>query len=344
MKETNISVKKEILTINRSAKNLQQAEITVYYEFYNPGETKTMIVGLEAISPEGDADFTPVNGQQPYIHNFTVEMNEQHLSYQVAIVSDSLYYQNGKFKALTSKQIKEAIDTIGDDPVGFRYAYHFQADFKKGLNIIQHTYTCDFSTFVGSNYEFGYLLSPAMRWGNKQIDDFTLNINMGDEQWINIPKTFFKNADEWTIVGAGKKADTKSRYYEIGDEQFQPTVNFYIKKGYITFQKQNFKPKGELHFSSPHSGIDDNFNYKVQTSIIPNIFTWTDYNGMTTSDEISKKILRNLPFAQRGYIFSTPEIQKYFEKQVWYFPDSTYKPDMAKLSNDEQKWVEYWSK
>ena len=345
VEETDISVKKEVLTINRSAANPHQAEISVYYEFYNPGAAKTITVGFEADMPDdyiyGDM---PVSYQQPYIHYFTVDMNGQNLPYQVAVVSDSVYYQNGQLKALTEKQVKEQWDKNGEN---FRYVYHFQADFKRGLNIIKHTYTCDFSSFNIAYYEFSYILSAAMRWGNKQIDDFTLNINMGDDQRINIGKSFFDKADEWTIAGTGKKRDMKTLYYETeSPDDSDSCAGFYIKKGYLIFQKQNFKPKGELLFTSPHSTVvfADTFNYKTQPYIGNEIFDISDGRHITASDEISKKIMRNLPFAKRGYIFSTPELQTYFERQLWYFPDPDYQPDMAKLSEEEQKWIEYWSK
>src|SRR5215468_10417296 len=62
IQETSISVRKEILTITRKGKD--DAEISVYYEFFNPGEAKELLVGFEAFSPEGDADKHPSNGEQ----------------------------------------------------------------------------------------------------------------------------------------------------------------------------------------------------------------------------------------------------------------------------------------
>src|SRR5258707_13351950 len=88
MYETDISVKKEILTIKRI--NAEQVAITVYYEFFNPKDDKTIEVGFEAASPSGDADTQPDAGGQPYISNFTVNLNGQAVLYKIAIVSDSL--------------------------------------------------------------------------------------------------------------------------------------------------------------------------------------------------------------------------------------------------------------
>ena len=96
--ETDISVKKEILKITR--KNKQQVEVSVYYEFYNPGTPKSIIVGFEAFSPGGDVNPEPKNGQHPNIYDFTVSMNDKALPYKVVIVKDSAYFENGKFKTL----------------------------------------------------------------------------------------------------------------------------------------------------------------------------------------------------------------------------------------------------
>jgi len=85
MYETDISVQKEILTIHRIG--ARQAQITVYYEFFNPREEKALEVGFEAFSPSGDADHTPdKDGGQPYISHFTVNLNGVAVPWHVAIV------------------------------------------------------------------------------------------------------------------------------------------------------------------------------------------------------------------------------------------------------------------
>jgi len=53
-------------------------------------------------------------------------------------------------------------------------------------------------------------------------------------------------------------------------------------------------------------------------------------------DDLSKKILHNLPFARRGYVFKSPEIQAYYSRQPWYMPDPGYVPDESKLTPDER--------
>ena len=87
--ETEIEVKKEILTLKKVQN--QFMEVTVYYEFFNPNEAKEIIVGFEAFQPSGDVNFMPKNGGHPYMRDFTVDLNGEILSHQVALVGDSLY-------------------------------------------------------------------------------------------------------------------------------------------------------------------------------------------------------------------------------------------------------------
>jgi hypothetical protein len=135
MYETDISVQKEILTIRRLDR--KQAQITVYYEFFNPKQEKTMEVGFEAFSPSGDADHSPDKDGQPHIFYFTVNLNSAAVPWQVAIVKDKSYYREGRYKTMTMAQAEK--ESSENDYVDFFYVYHFRASFHKGVNILQHT-------------------------------------------------------------------------------------------------------------------------------------------------------------------------------------------------------------
>jgi hypothetical protein len=339
MYETDISVKKEILTINRTGSD--KAVITVYYEFFNPKAAKELEVGFEAASPYGDVTTRPVNGQHPYITKFTVNINEETIPFKVAIVSDSLYYRNGKFKSKTLAQaIKESDE---NDVVDYFYVYHFKALFKPGINIIKHTYTVDLSNSIVENYSLKYILTAAGRWANRQIDDFTLHINMGELQDIWIKNTFFSNVTEWQLPETVKGIHLKKNKI---DKEITDTSEFIVRSGTLTFQKQHFKPVGELYIDSYRSLFfygsqdedmnDDFFNCKRNG--LPFSIEDQDYIKKP-SDELSKRILKNLPFARRGYIFKSPELQSYFEKQRWYKKDATYQPVLAGLTQKEQVWL-----
>lgn len=339
MYETDISVKKEILTINRTSAG--KADITVYYEFFNPTSNKELEVGFEAVSPSGDVTMRPVSGQHPYITKFTVNMNDEAIPFKVAIVSDSLYYRNGKYRSKTLAQALKESDE--NDVVDYFYVYHFKALFKPGLNIIKHTYTVDLSSSVSEHYSLQYILTAAGRWANRQIDDFTLQINMGELQEIWIRNTFFSNVSEWqlpeTVKGIHLKKNNK-------DKEITDTSEFVIRKGMLTFQKQNFKPIGELYIESYRNWFyygsrDENMNddyFNCKRNRLP--FSIENQNEIKKpSDELSKRILKNLPFARRGYVFKSPELQSWFEKQPWYKKDENYKAVLAELTQKEQAWL-----
>lgn len=325
--ETNISVKKEILTLKKVMN--QHIEVTVYYEFFNPKEAKTITVGFEAFSPEGDVEGAPKNGQHPYMRDFTVELNHEKLNYKVAYVSDSLYNKAGKINAL---DFKKFTGNKSGNNVDFFYIYHFDAHFKKGLNIIKHTYKYDVSGSIDYNYDFEYALSPAKRWGNKQIDDFTLIIDNGEFETFSIDKTFFKNANEWKIEGVGKTENITGSPNAFIEKD---AVKFHIQKGKVIFKKTNFKPTGDLFvYCINHIGVQD-FSY------LPYSYYQSD-NIAKPENEFQKKLLKNLPFARRGYVFQKAELKKYFENLDWYIPDSKYIPSMNDLTPEEKRWNEKW--
>jgi len=327
--ETDVSIKKEILTLKKIRN--QFIEVTVYYEFYNPKEEKEITVGFEAFSPLGDVDGTPKNGLHPYMRDFTVQLNGGMLKYNVAYVTDSAYAKSGIIK---SKKLADVISGIQEEnDADFFYVYYFKAKFKKGLNIIRHTYNYDLSGSVIDTYNFEYVLTAANRWGNRQIDDFTLVLDMGEFESFNVDKNFFKDQTEWLINGIGKSEDVKTRantYHE------KAAVKFHIQKGNLIFHKMNFHPKGELfvyalsfYASDPPAGYIP-FSYYQQGAI------------EEPKSEAEKKILKNLPFARRGYIFQNAELKTFFEKQDWYIPNPNYEPNVDMLSEIEKQWINKW--
>ncbi len=323
--ETDITVKKEILTLKK-VRN-QFIEVTVYYEFFNPKKEKKLTVGFEAFSPSGDVDGTPKNVQHPYMRDFTVELNNQILKYNVAHVSDTFYNKNGKIKAIDLAKFE---GSKSGNEVDFFYVYHFNATFKKGLNIIKHTYNYDVSGSIDYNYNFEYVLTAAKRWGNKGIDDFTLIIDNGEFETFSIDKTFFKNTNEWLVNGIGKTENVKGKKNTLIEKD---ALKFHIQKGNIIFQKRNFKPIGELFLYAQNIlGFQD-------LSYLPYSYYQVD-NISEPQNDFQKQLLKNLPFARRGYVFQNAELKNYFEKMDWYIPNPNYTPNIDTLADEEKKWLE----
>ena len=367
--ETDISVKKEVLTLNRVGEKIQ---VTVYYEFFNPADQKEVLVGFEAAAPDTYFNEQSVNNfpEHPYMSNFKVVLNGEPLSYEIAHVSqydenwkyipNPEYYVDGKIKSATPKELvleewlshSEEAEAVGH-PL---YVYHFNALFRPGLNIIQHTYDFDISyERNGFTSEFYYILTAANRWANHQIDDFTLYVNMSDHTSFHISPRFFKSAEEWEIKGTGK--------YTIGTIPYQvkaDSIFFHMQHGNIRFHKENFHPEGELLITFDYpwglwSIVDQDYiesfnaeSYIDSRKIQYEPFTMNYrserraiYNDLFTLEQ--RRILRNLPFAYRGYVFKTKELQDFYESSVWYIPNPEYNADVEGLSEDEQKWVEYWT-
>lgn len=361
--ETTIRVQKEILTITLAPRVEYQThrfKVNVYYEFYNPGEAKDLLVGFEAVNyDEGSAN------AHPSIHDFKVVMNNRFLPHQVKRFFYPLnkegfldygtikgYYKNGRFVEPTKEQWKAMEDEESPyyawDAVPYYYVYYFNAHFNKGLNIIQHTYDFEGSDLVMEEYLFDYVLTAANRWANNGIDDFTLEINMGDRQSFSVQPSFFKNASEWSFTGKGKVGERKEMLYVN-----EGSVIFHVQSGSIVYHKKNFHPEGELHVSRDaffvyddedmdDGGFDGGDFFKSQYYNLYN-----SYDDSTSASALSserKRILKNLPFAYRGYVFQDKGLQRYFESTQWYIPDPSYKSDMSKMSKDEKSWIKYWSK
>ncbi len=328
--ETDISVQKEILTVKKI--NHDFIEVTVYYEFFNPKAAKEVIVGFEAFSPAGDVDPTPKNGQHPFMKNFTVKLNDKILGYDIAYVDDQEYAKTGKVNSLDLKTLVSNEIDIQD----FYYVYHFKANFQPGVNKIIHTYTYKLSSSVEEYYNFDYVLTAANRWANKQIDDFTLILDMGECEEFRLGKTFYRENSEWLINGLGKMTNHTKNDYDYADYEETECV---IQSGNLIFEKKNFHPEGELYVSSrriyPTTDEPSMFNTPLSYSY----FTY-NYWEMEPTTELEKKILRNLPYARRGYVFKNADLQNYFSKQSWYMANLNYSSDTEGLHPLELEGVE----
>lgn len=348
IQESDISVTKEILSIRREGDFIY---VTVDYTFFNPTSEKTILVGFEANSPSGGGvDTYPKKGKHPYIDFFNVKMNNKPIAHKVAIVDKKDYFIKGKIAAKTEKEVTTTEDYIESEVANFFYVYYFNATFKPGENKLIHTYKYTVSSSVIAKYSIDYILTAAMRWANKQIDDFTLNIDMGNNENFNIAQTFFSGNEQWQMEnGVCVEADTDSnnlfeRY--LGSKKKLQLVTY---SGGATFKAKNFKPQGEFNLWAELI-VEHNFDYKKNNlpasiyndgKVLTKTYPLMIYPPHIATDKESYKILRNLPYAIRGYIFRTPYIQEYYEQQKWYTPNAEYKNAAVEhLTKEEKQWIE----
>lgn len=359
--ETDISVKKEVLTINRVGNHL---EVNVYYEFFNPVKAKDLLVGFEIEPPYPYEDeYMVLYPEQPYMHNFKVIVNDEALNYQIAHVSNGYYdynkdervvpkyYINGNMQDWSRQQCEDSLKANGYFEMPFRYVYYFNVHFREGLNIVQHTYDFDMSGSVEEEFRFNYILTAANRWANNGIDDFTLEINMGDRESFMVQPYFFKDAKEWTINGKGKV--TKETEWGFAVENGSPV--FHLQEGSIIYKKKNFHPEGELAITKRYDMVSyyieafsDDWSGEDVVETMKNLYHqlradyYQNYLSKFTPDY--RRIMRNIPFAYRGHVFKDKKLKQYFESTNWYLPDSNYVDKLEDLPENEREWVEFWSK
>lgn len=359
--ETDIRVKKEILTLNRIDDTIQ---VNVYYEFFNPGSEKEVLVGFEADG--GSIPPYDTLPQHPCITNFKVIMNGDSLDYTVTPVDyhygdngkyTDPYYIDGRIQGMSLEQYQKELSEVEAPEAICDFVYHFNAKFRPGLNIIQHTYDFVLSyaqVYSEQGYEgfadfFPYILTAANRWANNQIDDFTLIINMGDRTSFHISPTFYYSASQWTFLGKGRTSLNTIK-------EAKEYVQFHVIQGSVQFHQENFHPKGELRISDLYRDFDfngygtsaQNILETAKRRLIP--LRLTPYYLKTDKAETpyskytpeQRRILKNLPFAYRGYIFKDKTLQDFFESSLWYIPDPDYTADVQQLTPDEQAWVEFW--
>lgn len=300
--DTDISVSKEILTISLHDDGF--AYVEVYYELLNKGEEKNQIVGFEAQPLEYDQSaFTPETGN-PFIKDFTVVMNNSKIPYTINITKGKDFDSN---------------DEIVMD---YSYVYAFDARFKHGKNIVQHKYRYQTSECLFQAFDIAYKLTPATRWANGKIDDFTLIIKADNTaKHFFIPDSVFCGADFVVNNGEGKirKAQTKD-YGNITEVT--------IRNGSVCWKKADFCPCGELSILSADILFPD---IHSKSYVLGSFYDRSEafFHSLLSlkldeSKQIDEVIARNLPYASRGYVFKNLRLKRFFESQWWYMPDPNY--------------------
>ncbi len=367
LQETDIAIKKEVLTITLSDNGMAYVEVD--YQFMNNGQAKDVTMGFEANAPYNDGEPVKLSGAHPYISDFSVVMNGQTLNYRNGLVFaetfDDEYMPKEMKDARQKGQYYVPIDLNQwkfdeedserlhndktDEYATHAYAYYFNAHFNKGLNTVRHTYAYRMSFGVGRAFDIPYWLLPAMRWANHQIDDFTLRIRAPKcTKHFIIDNTPFTGAKFRVTEGKGK-----TRVLETNDFDGRSTVTeVVLRDGTLEWHGNNYRPKTNMNIESA-----DVLTYLVEwgNKPIPTYYDSGDtYMSMLTwSGELiryfpaegteekavafAKRVNHNLPYAHRGYVFKNAKLRRYFESQWWYMPDPAWKPTDNSFTQHEQE-------
>ena len=375
--ETQVELRKEILTIKIERGNIL---IDVDYTFYNPGKSKTVLMGFEAPMPRGGADFIydgwEMTRNHPFLKKFIVEINGVRIPYKSDIVNKKAFNTIGSLAGFPQEEIdllnmrkydsnrvmngyKTTLlkrDTqLSYHQFLYTYVYvnYFDAEFQPGINKVHHTYSFPISGTNDRPLSFEYILTAANRWANGQIDDFTLVIDMGSFSKFYMPQTFFQGTELWndaasmTVVDSTKATEWWEEYMNdymlvIGDGSNKPLV----------YKQMNFKPKGELWMSDYvdlqeeyywyeyyNDLMSDSAVFDITVHEISGSFHYYFKDFTYVKDEFTLQVLRNFPFATRGYVFKNRKLRNYYRRCDWYEPDESLSITANDLSIKEFEWM-----
>lgn len=328
LKETTIRLKKEVLNLTRKG---EWAQVDIYFEFFNPGPEKELTVGF--VTPPAEGDVPDEEIKHPFIKDFMVMAGDKLLPFKIAKMKETGFHVSSKIAG------------------GYDFVYYFTIKFAKGITIIRHTYQYKGGSSVEVKQDFDYRLTTGTTWANKAIDDFELNIDMGDDSYFSVPYTFNKAAAPWQLTGIGRISKTNFPVPYIAEAA--PLLKMvYIRKGKLQMRAASFKPAEDLTISfwNLHNEVNLWCDNKAPNdfSNLTDLF-WSD----STAAEVSKltneqlRLYRNLNYARGGYDFKDEKLKNIFSKYTWYIPDAAVKPEnvqpyyitgeLMKMIIDEEK-------
>ena len=329
LKGSNIAIKKEKITLKLTPDGML---VNVKFTFDSPN-AENKIIGF--VTPEsGNGDEGEERGNRKpeplKIKNFKTTVNGKEVKSNVELLSKLLskgVLDNNVIKEYTEKE-KEY----------FNYVYYFNADFKQGENVVEHSY---FYTGSYGVYErdFEYVVTTISKWKNKTVEDFEIEVYPGN-YFVKLPYSFWTNTKKinWEIVGKGKMI-TVAPTKQPNDEDatiLEKTGVVYSKldNGFIRYKTKNFSPTDNFYMVRMDNILG--FDYEFQEGKIQgykfkdDYFTflretvYDDYPDIVASlKDLKDKdldIIRNYPYAFAGYDFAKKDLKDYFSQFIWYSP------------------------
>lgn len=324
---SDISIKKERLKLKKL--DNYDMEVKVEFVFDSPSAGNRTIGFITPHDEDNDPETSP-RGEEynpKDIKNFKTFVNGK--SVKINIVKIDEFLNKGLFTEEVEKKYKEKYSRA--------YVYYFKADLKKGENTVEHSYSYEgiYSSF--NRRDYNYVLTTISRWKNKKVEDFEMIVDMGDEFFI-LPYTFWNDYRpiNWEIVGEGRQTSQKEKYPNGG---YLARTFVKMKKGYVRYRAKDFSPDVEFYMyipmalvhlfnnpdNNPYAGDLPLNGYKINDRLMK-IGHSLDSGSEEAIKEAEKlkdfelEIIRNFPFAVRGYDFSRKDLKDYFSQFFWYYP------------------------
>ena len=329
LKGSNVSIKKEKITLKLTPDGML---VNVKFTFDSPN-AENKIIGF--VTPEsGNGDEGEERGNRKpeplKIKNFKTTVNGKEVKSNVELLSKLLskgVLDNNVVKEYTEKE-KEY----------FNYVYYFNADFKQGENIVEHSY---FYTGSYGVYErdFEYVVTTISKWKNQTVEDFEIEVHPGN-YFVKLPYSFWKDNKKinWEVVGKGKMvslAPTKKSNDEdaTGLERYG-IIYLKLNNGFVRYKTKNFSPNQDFYMTRMDNILGFEYEYpegKVQGYKFKDKYfeilrevAYSDYSEIVDSlKDLSDEdldIVRNYPYAFAGHDFARKDLKDYFSQFIWYSP------------------------
>ena len=331
LKGSNMSIKKEKITLKLTPDGML---VNVKFTFDNP-TAENKIVGF--VTPESgngeeeDETTKPKRKAEPLkIKNFKTTVNGKEVKSNVELLSKLL--SKGVLDNNIIKEYTEKEKTF------YNYVYYFNADFKQGENVVEHSY---FYTGSYGIYErdFEYVVTTISKWKNQTVEDFEIEVHP-ENYFVKLPYSFWKDNKKinWEVVGKGKMvtiAPTKKSNDEdaTGLERYG-IIYLKLNNGFVRYKTKNFSPNQDFYMTRMDNilGFDYEFpegkiqGYKFKDDYFTTLreTVYDDYSNIIGSlKDLNDKdldIIRNYPYAFAGYDFAKKDLKDYFSQFIWYSP------------------------
>jgi len=332
LKGSNMSIKKEKITLKLTPDGML---VNVKFTFDNP-TAENKIVGF--VTPEsGNGGYyeeenvtrkpEPLN-----IKNFKTTVNGKEVKSNVELLSKLLS------RGVLDNNIVTEYVKAEKEKEFYNYVYYFNADFKQGENVVEHSY---FYTGSYGVYErdFEYVVTTISKWKNQTVEDFEIEVHPGN-YFVKLPYSFWKDNKKinWEIVGKGKMvtiAPTKKSNDEdaTGLERYG-IIYLKLNNGFVRYKTKNFSPNQDFYMTRMDNILGFEYEYpegKVQGYKFKDKYfeilrevAYSDYPEIVDSlKDLSDKdldIVRNYPYAFAGYDFAKKDLKDYFSQFIWYSP------------------------
>ena len=331
LKGSNMSIKKEKITLKLTPDGML---VNVKFTFDNP-TAENKIVGF--VTPESgngeeeDETTKPKRKAEPLkIKNFKTTVNGKEVKSNVELLSKLL--SKGVLDNNIIKEYTEKEKTF------YNYVYYFNADFKQGENVVEHSY---FYTGSYGIYErdFEYVVTTISKWKNQTVEDFEIEVIPG-KYFVKLPYTFWKNGKkiDWQIAGKGKMvsiAPTNPNSDDSYGIDKYGAVYLNLDNGSVKYKTKNFSPDTDFYMTRIDNipGFDYEFpagkvqgyrfkdgDYMFDTSLASLLNS--DADDLKGLSNLQLDILRNYPYAIAGYDFARKDLKDYFSEFIWYRPIS----------------------